>query len=137
MENLTILIAVNGLVILLFSSLIGLVLAKSLHENRTSEHWHLLHAGGTSRGIMLMALAGVIQFVSLPAWHLYWASGLVTFFVWTSILAMALRAITGEKGFYSGGSLANRSVFWLYAGGAIALPTGLVWMAVGLISAIK
>ena len=86
---------------------------------------------------MLIALAAIIQFVALPFWQLCWASGLVTLFVWTSVLAMSLRALTGEKGFYTGGSLANRAAFVLYAVGTLALPVGLVWIVIGLLSGVE
>lgn len=133
MGKLSIFLALNGVIILLLSSLAGLLLAKALHKGTSSEHWHLLHASGTSRGIMLMALAAIIPFVSLPSWQIDWSSGLVVFFVWTSVLAMILRALTGEKGFHIGGSLTNKAVFLLYASGTVALLVGLFWIAYGLI----
>lgn len=137
MENLSIFLAANGVVVLLFSSLAGLVLAKALHHSNSSEHWHLLHASGTSRGIMLIALASIVPVVALPSWQLSWATGLVTLFVWTSVCAMTLRALTGEKGFHAGGSSANKVVFLLYTCGTLALPMGLVWILLGLMSAAQ
>ncbi|NNK77725.1 MAG: hypothetical protein HKP40_03340 [Litoreibacter sp.] len=137
MEELAAFLALNGAVVLLFSSLVGLALARSLHLGTPAEHWHLLHAGGTSRGIMLLALAASIRFAELPATDLAWASGLVTFFVWTSILAMLVRCLTGMKGFHRGGPAANKIVFYLYASGTVALPIGLVWLAIGFVQALR
>ncbi|NNF25382.1 MAG: hypothetical protein HKN63_11355 [Rhodobacteraceae bacterium] len=126
-------LAVNGILVLAFSSLVGLLLARSIFKNQPPEHWHLLHASGTSRGIMLLALAATIRFAELPSSQIAWAAGLVVFFVWTSILAMFVRAITGEKGFHPRGPRANQVVFFLYAVGTIALPVGLIWLGVGFV----
>ena len=131
MENLSAWLAFNGAAVLLFTSLIGLMLARCLHRNEVSEHWHLLHAGGTSRGVLLLALSATVQFTDLSPSSLAWASGLVVFFVWTSVLAMLVRGLTGERGFHPGGSPSNRIVFYLYASGAVALFAGLFWLAVG------
>ena len=135
MQNLSAFLAFNGAVVLLFSSLIGFVLARSLHRGQVSEHWHLLHAGGTSRGIMLLALAATIPLADLSPSSRAWASGLVVLFAWTSVLAMFVRGISGERGFHPRGSPANKVVFILYAIGAISLPVGLSWLAVGFAGA--
>ena len=135
LENLSVFLAVNGVVVLLFSSLIGLALARALYRDDLSEHWHLLHASGTSRGVMLLALATTIQFAELPPTSLVFASGLVVFFVWTSLLAMLVRGLSGERGFHPGGSHANKVVFYLYASGAVTLLIGLVWLGVGFLRA--
>ena len=136
MDVLALLLALNGVAVLLYSSMVGLVLARNLHRGATSEHWHLLHAGGTSRGVMLLALAATIRLARLPETHLFLASGLIVFFVWTSVLAMTLRGLTGEKGFHPGGPLSSRAVFLLYAGGTLALPVGLVWLGAGFVIAL-
>lgn len=65
MKNLPAFVALNGAAVLLFSNLIGLLAVRALHRDEVSEHWHLLHAGGTSRDIMLLALAATIQFSRL------------------------------------------------------------------------
>ena len=135
MEKLAAALALNGVALILFASLIGLLLARALHRGDVSEHWHLLHASGTSRGIMLVALSAAIEFAELPYSHLLWATAFVLFFAWTSVMAMFLRGLSGERGFHPGGSLANKAVFYLYASGTIALPIGLVWLLVGFFRA--
>ena len=85
---------------------------------------------------MLLALAATIRFAELPVLHLFRTTGLITFFVWTSVLAMTLRAITGQKGFHFGGPPANVVVFGLYACGVVAFSIGLIWLIVGLLSAL-
>jgi hypothetical protein len=128
-------LALNGVFFVLFGSLVGLILARNLHLGKAAQDWHLLHSGGTSRGIMLLALAATVPLAELPFSHLCLASGLVVLFVWTSIAAMSLRAVKGVKGFHPHGSAANRLVFVLYAIGTIALSVGLVWLMVGFLRA--
>jgi hypothetical protein len=135
MEALSAFLATNGVAVLLFGSLVGLVLARNLHQGKVSEHWHLLHAGGTSRGILLLALAATVNITELSFSSLAWASGLVVLFVWTSVVAMFLRALSEERGFYPKGSRANRAIFLLYAIGTIALSVGLLWLALGFLKA--
>ncbi len=136
MERISVLLALNGVALILFASLIGLALARALHRGEVSEHWHLLHASGTSRGIMLLALSAAIEFSDLSVIGLAWAVGLVVFFAWTSVLAMFVRGLSGERGFHPGGSRTNKVVFYLYASGAISLPVGLAWLLVGFWNAL-
>ena len=57
-------------------------------------------------------------------------------FAWTSLVAMYLRAATGERGFAFSGSLANRTIFGLYMlGGVVVFPAATA-LAVGLIRAL-
>lgn len=135
MQTLSAFLALNGVAVVLFSSLIGFALARALHRGAVSQHWHLLHAAGTSRGVMLLALSAAIPFADLSPSSLAWASGLVVLFVWTSVFAMFVRGMSGERGFHPRGSPANRAVFWLYAIGAVSLPAGLLWLAVGFAAA--
>lgn len=136
MEGLAVLVALNGAVVLLVTSLAGVILARTIHVKASSEHWHLLHAGGTSRGVMLLALASTIRLAALPEAHLWWIAALIVFFVWTSVLAMLLRALSHEKGFHPGGPWSNRMVFGLYACGTLALCIGLPWFIAGLLRAL-
>jgi hypothetical protein len=49
---------------------------------------------------------------------------------------MIIRALTGERGFFSGGSMANRLGFARYAIGAISLFTGAAILIVGFARAL-
>ncbi len=85
---------------------------------------------------MLLALAATIRLPVLPESHLWWLSALIVFFTWASVLAMLLRALTGQKGFDPAGPLSNRVVFGLYGSGALALFVGLLWFIIGLFRAL-
>ena len=98
--------------------------------------WHLLHAGGTARGILLIALGGTVHLAALPLPQAWMASSLVIVFVWASTLAMLLRTLSGETGFAFSGAPANKLGFLLYVIGAVSLAIGLSWLCWGLASAI-
>jgi hypothetical protein len=85
---------------------------------------------------MLIALAAIIHLPALPASQLTLLVWLVIYFVWTSTLAMLIRAVTGEPGFKFSGSSTNRLVFVLYASGVVALFPGLFLLIVGLLKAL-
>ena len=99
MNSLSIVFALNGALVLMVSMAAGLMLYFSIIGNQSPKDWHLLHAGGTSHGIMLIALAATIHFAALPEWQLWLAASLITLFVWTSVTAMLIRAVAGETGF--------------------------------------
>lgn len=137
MKVLSILLALNGSLVLILSMAAGLMLYLSIIGGRAPKDWHLLHAGGTSRGIMLIALAATIHLPALPEWQSWWMAGLITLFVWTSVFAMLIRAITGETGFVFTGSWVNKLTFTLYAVGTIAVFIGFGWLAFGLLRALQ
>ena len=107
-----------------------------LLKKRDGADWHLVHASGSVRGVFLIALAAVIHLPSLPEWLAVTATWLIIVFTWASLLAMFIRAFTGERGFYSGGSKANRASFALYGLGAITLFPGVAILAIGLVRAL-
>jgi hypothetical protein len=136
MEKLAIQLALNGAVVLTASMLGGMFLYKAILNGGNETDWHLLHAGGSVRGVMLLALAATIHLPALPAWQLWVAAWLIIFFTWTSMLAMIMRAVTSERGFGFTGSTTNKIIFVLYALGTIAVFTGFLWLIFGLVFAL-
>jgi hypothetical protein len=131
-ESMPIHLALHGLVALLASFVAGLLLHRSIRLRRPgAEAWHLAHAGGSTRGILLMALAGVWPRLGLPAGANELAAALWLFFVWTSTAAMLIAAATGHRGLtWSGGTAIDRTVFALYVAGTVAVfPAALLVMA--------
>jgi len=98
--------------------------------------WHLLHAGGSARGILLITIAAIISLVDLPIWQKTAAVWFVIYFAWTSTLAMLIRAYSREPGFRFAGSTTNKFVYVLYASGTLVLFPGLLLLAVGLFRAL-
>ena len=136
MENLAVHLALNGAAAIVVSLLGGLFLYRAILKNRNESDWHLLHAGGSARGIMLIALAATIHLPVLSLWQLCMAAWLIIFFVWTSILAMTVSAISGERGFGFSGSTTNKLIFVLYTLGTMAVFPGFVWLLFGLLKAL-
>ena len=68
MHELTILLALNGAVVLTISIAAGLFLYRAiLHERSDEARWHLVHLGGTVRGVMLIALAAIVPLPALSS----------------------------------------------------------------------
>ena len=132
MNDLAIHLALHGVMVLTVSVVGGLLLYRSILRDTNRADWHLLHAGGSARGILLIALAGVIDLVDLKSWLIATAVWFVIYFAWTSTLAMLIRAYSREKGFRFAGSKTNKFVYALYASGALVLFPGLLLLAMGL-----
>lgn len=136
MEMLAIHLALHGTTALVVSILGGVFLYRAIITKRHEAGWHLLHAGGSARGIMLIALAAIIDIPDLPLWELTTLVWLIIFFVWTSILAMILVAVSGERGFGFYGTNINKLIFVLYVVGAIAVFPALIMLIFGLLNAL-
>lgn len=138
MDSLATHLALHGVLVLGVSVLGGWLLYRSILNRGGGEAaWHLLHAGGSVRGVMLIALAGVIQLPDLPHWQLAVSAWLIILFTWTSVLAMAIAAASGERGLRFTGSIANRTVYLLYAVGVIAIVPAGVLLTFGLAAALR
>lgn len=136
MSTLSIHLALHGVAVLTVSILAGLFLHRAILKSDNEAAWHLLHAGGSARGILLIALAAIIHLPNLPSWQLSTAVWLVLFFTWTSMLAMILVALSGERGFGWFGSNTNRFIYVLYLLGAIAVFPACLLLIIGLINAL-
>ena len=136
MNKLSIHLALHGVLVVTLGALAGLSLWRSILKNTNVADWHLLHASGTSRGIMLIALAAVIHLPVLPSWQVSMLAWCIIYFVWSSVSAMLLRAISGEPGFTWAGSHTNKLVHLLYVTGTITLFAGLFLLAMGLYKAL-
>jgi len=136
MEALRLHLAAHGIAVLTVSVVAGLILWRVLHEQRDGADWHLVHASGSVRGVFLIALAPIIHLPALSEWLLTAVVWQIIFFAWTSLLAMIIRAVSGERGFYVGGSTANRIVSVLYVLGTVALIPACVTLIVGLVRAL-
>jgi hypothetical protein len=135
-DKLAIQLALHGVLVVTLGALAGLSLWRSILENTNVADWHLLHASGTSRGIMLIALAAIIHLPALPSWQVTMLAWFIIYFVWSSVLAMLIRAISGKPGFTWAGSPTNKLVHVLYVTGTITLFPGLLLLATGLYKAL-
>ena len=136
MDRLTIILALNGALVLLFSMVAGMFLYLAILRQREPAAWHLLHAGGTGRGVMLLALAALLEYPALSVSLLQSAAWLILFFVWSSMLAMTLRAVSGERGLRLEGSFVNRLVYLSYALGTLTVFPGFALLIYGFARAL-
>lgn len=137
MDQLPVHLALNGIAVFTVSAVAGLALWRTLSRETDAADWHLLHASGTARGIFLIALASVIRLPALPEWRAVTAAWLIIFFTWASLLAMIIRAFTGERGFRFGGTRANVVIHALYWLGAVALFPACGILLAGMIRALR
>ncbi len=136
MNQLAVILALNGALVLLVGLVAGMFLYLAILHQRDQAAWHLLHASGTGRGVMLLALAALVDYPALPLWLLETTAWLILFFVWTSMLAMATRAITGARGLRLEGSFANRLVYTSYGLGTLTVFPGFLLLIYGFASAL-
>lgn len=136
LERLAIHLALNGALVLTVSLVAGLFLYLAIRNDKEQAAWHLLHAGGTGRGVMLLALAAIIEYPVLPAWQLATTAWLFIVFSWTSMAAMTIRAVTGERGLRCEGSLPNKLVYICYALATVAIFPGIALLIYGLLKAL-
>lgn len=136
MEKLAVHLALNGAIVLTVSLVAGLLLYRSILKKSDVAAWHLVHAGGCGRGVMLIALAATVHLPAMPLWQLSTVVWLVIFFTWTSMLAMIIRAVSGERGLRCEGSVANKVVYICYAAGTVAIFPALLLLILGLLKAL-
>lgn len=136
MDRLALHLALNGALVLTVSLFAGLFLYLAIRNDREQAAWHLLHAGGTGRGVMLLALAAIIDYPVLPMWQLSTTAWLFITFTWTSMAAMTIRAVTGERGLRCQGSIANRLVYIFYAVATVTIFPAIALLIYGLLKAL-
>ncbi len=136
MDQLAIVLGLNAMLVLVVSLVAGLMLYLAIKNDRPQAAWHLLHAGGAGRAVLLLALAAMIEYPALTLFQLQAASWLLLVFVWTSMMAMGIRAVSGQRGLRLEGSLGNRLVYLLYAIGTLAVFPGCALLIYGFWAAL-
>lgn len=136
MNGLAIHLALHGALILTLSILAGFMIYRAILRGTREAGWHLLHAGGTARGVMLIAFAVITFLPGVPQVHFTWFAWLMIVFAWTSTLAMLIAAATDDRGHSFSGSIANRVVYALYAVGTAAVIPACLLLIAGLLIAL-
>jgi hypothetical protein len=132
MENLAIHLVLHGTMVLTVSLFGGLLLYRVLLKDKNPAAWHLVHAGGTVRGVLLIALAAIIQLIALPLSQISFFVWLIIISIWASMFAMVIAVISGERGLRLSGSIANKLVYLFYAIHIITIFPAfflLIWLA--------
>ena len=136
MDRVAVYLAANGVAILMVSLAAGWLLYRTILKGQDEHGWHLLHAGGSGRGLMLIGLAGTITLLQLPVWLTRIAAWLIIIFAWSSVVAMIITALTGERGFGWFGPVANRLAYALYVMGTIAVFPAFAVFLIGFAAAL-
>ncbi len=136
MHRPAILIALHGAAVLTVSLVAGLLLRRSIRLDRAPAPWHLAHAGASGRGVMLIALAPIVQWLALTSTQVDAFVWLIVAFAWTSTAAMVIAAATGQRGLHVGGSSANRLVLMLYVASAVTVFPAAALLLMGLWNAL-
>ena len=136
MGPLSIHLALHGVLVLLASVLCGVTLWRVMLRSGREHAWHLIHAGGSVRGVLLIALAAVVPYLPLTNVALTAFVWLMIVSIWASMFAMLIAAITGDRGLQNAGTSANRLVYFLYAIHAVTLFPAFFILIYGLIKAL-
>ena len=137
MDRLAIHLALHGVLVLTVSIAGGLLLYRVMLKSKTEAPWHLVHAGGTVRGVLLIALAGIIQLLAMPLWPLEMFVWLIIVSIWASMFAMIIAAASGERGLRCAGPGTNRLVYLLYGLHIITIVPACAFLIIGLVGALR
>lgn len=110
----------HGLLILLVGLLSGFPFAQSIKSKNGREvAWRVVHAGGASAGLMLIAVGVITQQFELGPLNAF-IYYLFIFGTYTLVGGMVLAAITGQRGLdKKNHNIYNKIVYILYGLGAI------------------
>jgi len=136
MEKLVIHLVLQGVLVLTVSLVGGLLLYRMLLKEKNPAAWHLVHAGGTVRGVLLIALAAIIPLLALSLSQVSFLVWLMIISIWASMLAMAIAAISGDRGLRLGGSLTNKLVYLFYAIHIVTILPAFILLIYGLLNAL-
>jgi hypothetical protein len=136
MDKLAIYLALHGAAVLAVSLCAGLLTYRAILREGNPAAWHLAHAGGSVRAVLLIALAATVRLPALTLGQLSAVAWLLIFFTWTSVLAMVIAAASGERGLGFRGSKINKLVFLLYLVGTVAVFPATGALIFGLLKAL-
>jgi hypothetical protein len=114
-----------------------LIALPDVAKRKNPAAWHLVHAGGTVRGVLLIALAAIIPLLALPLSQVSFLVWLMIISIWASMLAMVIAAISGDRGLRLGGSLTNKLVYLFYAIHIVTILLAFILLIYGLLNALQ
>lgn len=125
--------ALHGSIALVSGLIGGLFFARAIKLRRGEVAWRVVHAGGCSAGVMLLAIAVPSQWVALGgAFKVAMGIGLIAG-CYVLCLGMYVAAIWGSRGIPGGGTSLNRLVSRLYGTGTLMTLVGGALLSVGLL----
>ena len=136
MDALAIHLVLHGTLVLMVSLFGGLLLYRVLLKDKNPATWHLVHAGGTVRGVLLIALAAIIPLLGLPLSQVSLFVCLMIISIWASMVAMILAAVSGERGLRLSGTITNKLVYLFYAVHIVTIFPAVFLLIYGLLKAV-
>jgi hypothetical protein len=136
MDQLAVHFALHGAVVLASGLVGGLLFARAIKAGRGEVAWRVVHSGGSMAGVMLLAVASALRYVTLPPLALALLAWTLIGGTYLLVVGMVVAAVTGGRGLAGGGSPANRFVYLLYLLGSVASLAGCGLLLVGLIRSL-
>ena len=136
MASLGLQFALHGSIVLFSGLAGGLFHARAIKQQVGEVAWRVVHAGGCSAGVMLLAIAVPVGWVTLGGvFKATMAAGLIggTYLL---VLGMYTAAIWGARGIEAGGTRRNRFVHGLYGSGATVTLIGGALLVIGLLRSV-
>jgi hypothetical protein len=126
-------LALHGVFVLTVGMLAGAGLHVAIRRGAREAGWHLAHAGTSGRGILLIALAGVLPGLALPPDRLRLCVDLLLFFAWSSAGAMVVGAVLNVRGQGWQPPASNKAMYAVYVAGVAAVAPAVVLLIEGLL----
>jgi uncharacterized membrane protein len=123
----------NGVLVLFVSVVGGFAFAKAIKSSPEREvAWRVVHSGGSMAGIMLLAFAGIWQYISIGNYEhiVAWSLIVSTQFM---VVGMFLAAISGKRGLRSESIGLEKIIYVLYAVGGILCTLSMAAILIALI----
>ena len=98
MGQLDIQLALHGVLILIVSMVSGRWFAKAIITHKNDVAWRVVHSGGSMSGIMLVAIAGILDLVILPPLLHELLVWLLIVGIWTFLIGIILQLLPGKEG---------------------------------------
>jgi hypothetical protein len=126
-------LALHGSIALLAGLIGGLFFARAIRLRRGEVAWRVVHAGGCSAGVMLLAIAVPSQWITLGRTpSITMGVGLIGG-SYLLCLGMYIAAIWDVRGIPGGGAPLNRLVAGLYGAGTVMTLVGCALLVLGLL----
>jgi hypothetical protein len=133
MEQIAFHFVLHGTVILATGLVGGLLFAKAIKSGHNDVPWRVVHSGGCTAGVMLVAVSSGLHYVALPLPGLALLAWTLIGGTYALVIGMFVAAVTGLRGLNGGEPLANRLVYFSYLTGTVTTLTGCSLLLVGLI----
>jgi hypothetical protein len=133
MEQFAIHFVLHGVIVLATGLVGGLLFARAIKSGHNEVAWRVVHSGGCSAGVMLVAISSSLRYVALPlAGHALLGWTLIGG-TYALVIGMVVAAATGHRGLSGGGSIGNRFVNYAYLAGTVATLVGCGLLLVGIL----